>query len=318
MSIRQNTEIALEQQKKGLVFFGTGSVSLQVLQDLSSEYQTEAIIHKSTQVRGKKTTAEVEDWANKNSVTSYGVANKGELIDLFDQIGFTSQFAVLVDFGVLVPTEVIDYFSHGILNAHFSLLPAWRGADPITFALLAGDAIIGTSIMKLDIGLDTGDIVSQRSFKANQNDDQQTRTELLAEHASTQLLQILPKYLSRAIEPTPQNEQSQSSYTRRLLKSDGVMNFNKAAPQLVREINAYATWPRSSCEIDNNKIVITEATASQLQSFSQEPGSYKIIDGRLFMSCGKRTVLEIIRLQPANKKPMLALAFINGYLKKQP
>ena len=189
MSIRQNTEIALEQQKKGLVFFGTGSVSLQVLQDLSSEYQTEAIIHKSTQVRGKKTTAEVEDWANKNSVPSYGVANKGELIDLFDQIGFTSQFAVLVDFGVLVPTEVIDYFSHGILNAHFSLLPAWRGADPITFALLAGDAIIGTSIMKLDIGLDTGDIVSQRSFKANQNDDQQTRTELLAEHASTQLLQ---------------------------------------------------------------------------------------------------------------------------------
>ncbi len=316
MSIRQNTEIALEQQKKSLVFFGTGSVSLQVLLDLSSEYQIEAVVHKSTQIRGKKTTTEVEDWAQKNCVSSYGVSTKNGLIELFDQTGFTSQFAVLVDFGVLVPTEVIDYFPQGILNAHFSLLPAWRGADPITFSLLAGDVEIGTSIMKLDAGLDTGDIISQRSFNASKSDGQQIRTELLTTHASTQLLQVLPKYLNSELEPTPQNKQGQASYTRRLLKSDGLLNFNKTAVQLAREINAYLTWPRSNCEINNNTVVITEAFVSEKQSFSEKPGAYKIIDKRLFMSCGKQTVLEIKQLQPANKKPMQASAFINGYLKK--
>ena len=171
--------------------------------------------------------------------------------------------------------------------------------------------------MKLDAGLDTGDIISQRSFNASKSDGQQIRTELLTTHASTQLLQVLPKYLNSELEPTPQNKQGQASYTRRLLKSDGLLNFNKTAVQLAREINAYLTWPRSNCEINNNTVVITEAFVSEKQSFSEKPGAYKIIDKRLFMSCGKQTVLEIKQLQPANKKPMQASAFINGYLKKQ-
>ena len=138
--------------KDSIVFFGSGPVAAKSLSLLAENFEIESIITKPATV-GEMTAALAR------TVPVFAVSNKAELDKLISETSFKSQLAILIDFGIIVSRHVIDAFSHGIINSHFSVLPEWRGADPISFAILSGQAKTGVSLMLLDEGMDTGKIL---------------------------------------------------------------------------------------------------------------------------------------------------------------
>ena len=128
-----------------------------------------------------------------------------------------NELGILIDFGIIISQKVISYFHKGIVNSHFSLLPRWRGADPISFAILNGDKKTGISLMLIDEGMDTGKILSQRTFHIPPNMTTPELTERLIELSNELLLQAIPKYLMSLITPKRQPHPDRATYSRKLL-----------------------------------------------------------------------------------------------------
>ena len=142
-----------------LVFFGSGPVAASALRLLVKGFDIEAIITKPRPAhhRGE---VPILAAAQELSLPIFTAANKQELDELFSTNPVSSRLAVLIDFGIIVSQKIIDYFPLGIINSHFSLLPQWRGADPITFAILSGQARTGVSLMLLVEAMDEGPLLA--------------------------------------------------------------------------------------------------------------------------------------------------------------
>src|SRR6266545_186808 len=141
-----------------IVFFGSGPVAAESLRLLAQDFSIEAIVTKprAPHHRGE---VPVLTLAEKLHLPTHTVSSKKELSNLFEGKPFASKLGILVDFGVIIPRTVIDYFPLGIVNSHFSIQPEWRGADPITFAVLSGQKQTGVSIMLLVEAMDEGPLL---------------------------------------------------------------------------------------------------------------------------------------------------------------
>ena len=236
--------------------------------------------------------------------------NKARLNELFRGRPAKSQLAILIDFGIIISQPVIDYFPLGIVNSHFSVLPEWRGADPITFAILSGQAQTGVSLMLLVEALDEGPLLAFAEHPLTATVTAPQLTDELIALSHKLLLQTIPAYLNGSIKPVPQTATGrQTSYSRKLTKQDGVLDWHKPAARLEREVRAYLGWPRSRTTIGNTEVIVTKA---QLGAGRGQPGSLWLEDKQL----GVHTpdgVLIIDRLIPAGKKEMSAQAFLAGY-----
>lgn len=291
-----------------IVFFGSGSVAAASLQNLHKNFDVELIVTKKRPPHHKDP-APVEVFAANNNLKLEFADTKAELegIILSSQLG--SQCGIVIDYGVIISRKVIDYFSKGIVNSHFSLLPQWRGADPISFALLSGQTTTGVSLMTIDEGMDTGDIVAMQSVNISPDDTGTTLTNRLV-NVSNQLINTgLPKYLKSTLLPKPQPDNI-ITYSVKLQKQDGVLDWQKPATVLEREIRAYHDWPKSRTKFGDIDITITKAKAT---SIKQNIGELQITDDkRMFVGCRVGS-LEILELKPAGKSNMNAAAFLNGY-----
>ncbi len=294
---------------QSLVFFGTGQTSLDALKSLAESYHIEAVITKPDVT--KHSTArptEVAQWARQNAISVYKPATKAELSALTSEKQFNSSLGVVLDYGVIIPSDVIDYFAHGIVNSHFSLLPAWRGADPIRAAILNGDSTTGVTIMLIVPELDAGPILSWAETPLDTNTDAIELRATLSELNCALLPETIKLYLDGSIEPIAQDDGS-ASFTTKTRKEDGLLNPNLTAQELVRQINAYVGWPKSYFSFHNSQIVISKAAVSD---HTAPQGTLSVDNGKLSFGC-KDGSLEVIEIQPAGKKPMDAKAFINGY-----
>lgn len=150
--------------QQSVVFFGSGPVAARSLQLLSERFTIEAVVTKPRPVHHRGNFP-VIDTAEELKLPMHVVSNRSELSNLISTRPFTSQLGILIDFGILVGVDTIDYFPYGIVNSHFSVLPEWRGADPITFALLSGQPTTGVSLMMIDEGMDTGKILATKVYR---------------------------------------------------------------------------------------------------------------------------------------------------------
>jgi len=156
-----------------------------------------------------------------------------------------------------VSQAVIDYFPLGIVNSHFSLLPKWRGADPITFSILSGDRETGVSLNVLTAGMDEGPVLNQSKMELTESVDARALTEQLIIISDDLLSETIPKYLKKEIAPKPQSEDITPTYSRKLTKQDGLIDWqNKSADQILREVRAYIEWPKSYTKIEDRDIII--------------------------------------------------------------
>ncbi len=227
------------------------------------------------------------------------------------QHSFASQVAILIDFGIIVSQKVIDTFPLGIINSHFSLLPQWRGADPITFAILSGQKQTGVSLMLLVEAMDEGPLLGFGTY----NIEIDTTTPMLTAHLiqlSHELItQIVPDYVQDKIMPQPQDHKVPATYSRKLAKEDGLIDWHKPAAAIEREVRAYLGWPGSRTSLAGKDVIITKTHVVDAQA--GEPGKISVDGKQLRVVCGEGA-LSIDMLKPAGKKEMAIDAFLAGHL----
>ena len=300
----------MTKMSETIVFFGSGPVAAESLKLIARDFKIEAIVTKPST---KHEMSEVVTGA-----TVYVAQTKSELDDLIVTTRFKSQVAVLIDFGIIVSQKVISSFPLGIVNSHFSLLPLWRGADPISFSILNGDAKTGVSLMLIDEGMDTGKILVQKSLAITPDDTTQTLTKKLINLSHELLVSNLPDYISGKLRPRNQPHPNRATYSRKLTKEDGLIDWTKPAAQIEREIRAFIQWPKSRAEIAGKETIITNALVIEdpgkqpIVMNAEKPGTLTVDGKRLLITCGQG-LLEIHRLKPAGKNEMSAESFIAGY-----
>lgn len=224
-----------------------------------------------------------------------------------------AKLAVLAAYGHVVSQKVIDEFPLGIINVHPSLLPQYRGSTPIEQAILDGGSKTGVSIMKLTAGMDEGPIYKQKTVNLK---GQETKSELvqkLQEVGIQLLLEVLPGIASGKIKPRQQPHPGQATYTKRITKEDGRIDWEKPAAQIEREIRAYAGWPRSYTKLGDIDVILIQAHSAPTDF--GEIGEIEIADeeyGIVMIQTGSG-YLCISRLQPNGKKEMGMKEFLRGY-----
>ncbi len=298
----------MTKSSKTLVFFGSGSLAAQCLELLVKNFSFEAVITKPNISCGSSSNT-VENVATKNNINLLFANNTQQLDELFAEWQPVSLTGLIIDYGIVIGQSVLNSFELGIINSHFSLLPEWRGPDPITYALLSGQTKTGINLMKVATKIDQGEILCQQTVQIETGDDNRSLSDKLVIANDQLLIANLPKYLDNELIPTPQNNLP-ITYSRKIDKNDGCIDWNKPAPIIAREIKAFSAWPGSYTNIGNLRIIIRQAVAV---SDDLQPGKWLITPEKQIVIGCRVGALKILLIQPINKKPMTPQDFINGY-----
>jgi len=216
---------------------------------------------------------------------------------------------VVAAFGQILRPQVLDLPLQGCINVHAALLPRWRGAAPITAAILHGDSKTGVTIMRMDPGVDTGPILSQRAEPVHQDDTTISLSLRLSELGADLLLETLPGYLRGEILPQLQ-ENTFATYAPMLEKEDGALDFNQTAVDLERLVRAFQPWPGAYMEWTGGLLKIQRAVIAE-SSTGLHPGQRMVHLGFPAVQPGPGLLL-LTEVKPAGKKPMPGNIFLQG------
>jgi methionyl-tRNA formyltransferase len=216
---------------------------------------------------------------------------------------------VIVGYGRIVPQWMLDLPPFGNINLHASLLPKYRGAAPIQWAIARGEIISGVTTMKIDAGLDTGDILLQQEIPIALDDTAETLAPKLAEIGATLTVNTLRGLQASTIHPRKQDE-AQSSLAPILKKEDGLIDFSRPAAETLNRMRGFQPWPGAYSKFRGKNLQIWGGTALDRKS----PSSELLVEGdRLFVGCSPGTAIELLELQLEGKKRTSAADFIRGY-----
>ncbi len=231
------------------------------------------------------------------------------------------QVIIVVAYGRIIPKWMLDLPPLGNLNLHASLLPKYRGAAPIQWAIASGEQVTGATTMRIDEGLDTGDILLQREIAILESDTAVTLSPRLAQAGAELMVETLRGLESNSIQPKPQDN-SRATLAPILNKEDGRMDFSRPAEVLVNRLRGFQPWPGAFTSFRGKQLQITQAKAGEgyaihVQFGELQSGELRVSQDRLLAGGGNNTVLEILEVQPEGKKRISAREFINGYRPKE-
>ncbi|MGK7296457.1 MAG: methionyl-tRNA formyltransferase [Candidatus Wenzhouxiangella sp. M2_3B_020] len=222
---------------------------------------------------------------------------------------------VTAAYGLLLPREVLDLPSLGCWNLHASLLPRWRGASPIQQAILAGDSDTGITLMEMDVGLDTGDMLMRADTPIGTGESAGELHDRLAEMSATLLIEALDRMDDGTLpEPTPQND-ALATAAPLIRKSDALIDWRLDAGTIERRVRAYNPWPVAHGQIDGAPVRIFRARAIDDDAGNVAPGAPVTGAGgpdAIRIACG-RGVLEILELQAPGRKRVSAAQWLNAH-----
>ena len=217
--------------------------------------------------------------------------------------------AVVIAYGRILTTRHLETPRFGCINVHASLLPAWRGAGPIQWALLAGDERTGVTTMWMEEGLDTGPMLDVVDVPIEDSDDARSLGNKLAQLGAKTLITTLERLVAGSLSAIPQ-PQTGASYARILTKEDGAIDWTRPAIDLQRQVRGLTPWPGTYCGFRGKKMKIH---AAELGSGSGVPGQVLTVeDGAIEVACGDAS-LRLLRVQPPGKKAQGAADFVRGY-----
>ncbi|WP_337023694.1 MULTISPECIES: methionyl-tRNA formyltransferase [unclassified Pantoea] len=216
---------------------------------------------------------------------------------------------VVVAYGLILPKAVLDMPRLGCINVHGSLLPRWRGAAPIQRSLWAGDSETGVTIMQMDVGLDTGDMLHKLSCPITPEDTSASLYDKLAELGPQGMLDTLDLLASGKAQPEVQDE-ALVSYAEKLSKEEARLDWSLSAAQLERCIRAFNPWPVSFFLIEDQPVKVWQA--SVLPHQNKQPGEIIHADKNGIQIATADGVLNLLSLQPAGKKAMSAQDLLNS------
>ena len=220
---------------------------------------------------------------------------------------------VVVAFGIILKKDLLELPPMGCLNVHASLLPKYRGVSPVQAALLSGDTHTGCTTMKIDEGIDTGDVLMQETVDIGPGDTAGTLTGRLADLGAGLMVRTLDGLLDGLVSPQPQGDEG-STYVKKIKKTHGKIDWSLDAVDVWRRVRAMTPWPSAYTFHNKKRLILIETTAAS-------PGDPRAIPGTvmslapLTIACGDGT-LEISRLKPEGKKAMTPAAYIAGHALK--
>ena len=217
-------------------------------------------------------------------------------------------------YGEIIPKKILDIPKYSSLNVHPSLLPEYRGASPVQFAILNGEKKTGVTIIKMNEKLDQGPILANLEYLIENSEiTHQELEEELANWGVELLIEIIPDWVDGKIKSKPQDE-SKASYTRTIKKEDGKIDWNNTAEEIERQVRAFNPWPSAFCEVNDKTIKIWKASRLKHTEYSPSgpPGKvYLAPNDRIAVQCGK-DYLIIEELQFSGKKKMKVEEFLKG------
>ncbi|BGI50853.1 MAG: methionyl-tRNA formyltransferase [Arsenophonus endosymbiont of Ceratovacuna japonica] len=219
---------------------------------------------------------------------------------------------IVVAYGLIIPEIILNMIPIGCINIHGSLLPRWRGAAPVQRSILAGDKETGITIIKMDIGLDTGDILYKISCPIELNDTSLMLYKKLIKIGPIALLHTIDLLMSGKIRPEKQNNIF-ANYAKKINKDEALINWKNTAEQIERYIRAFNPWPISYFIIDDKLIKVWNAEFTNIST--SLPGTILSADKSGIKIATGKGILNILTIQPAGKKIMLVKDFLNSNYK---
>jgi methionyl-tRNA formyltransferase len=216
---------------------------------------------------------------------------------------------IVVGYGRIIPQWMLDLPSLGNLNLHASLLPKYRGAAPIQWAIASGETVTGVTTMRIDAGLDTGDILQQQELAIAPDDTAETLAPRLASIGAELMVETLRALQAGAIHPRPQDN-SQVSLAPILKKEDGLIDFSRSAADIVNRIRGFQPWPGAYTKFRGKTLQIIRARPT---TQTLPPAELHADSNRLQVGCGHHTSLELLEVQLEGKKRAPAADFLRGY-----
>lgn len=303
----------MKKISRPIVFFGTEEFSARSLRALiDADFEIAAVVTKpdSAQGRGKKIQSHpIKEIALAANIPVWQPEKVAEMSENIKEL--QNPVGVLVSYGNLIPDNILDIFDPGIINIHPSLLPKYRGPSPIESAILNGDSKTGVSIMKLTKEMDAGPIYSQVEIALEGNERSEDLYTLLASKGAELLVNTLPSILDGQLQASDQND-DETSYCKLISKSDGIIDWDKNAQTIERQIRAFHNWPKSRTVLGGIELIVAKA---HISSENGKPGDIELAEQTLKVYAGEGSLM-IDTLQPLGKKEMPIQAFLSGYKNK--
>ena len=218
---------------------------------------------------------------------------------------------IVVGYGRIIPQWMIDLPRYGNLNLHGSLLPRYRGAAPIQWAIARGESVTGVTTMRIDAGLDTGDILLQAEEPIRPEDTALTLGPRLAHSGAELMIRTLAGLANGTLQPQPQDN-SEATLAPILTKEDGLIDFSRTAVETWNRLRGFQPWPGAYTRFRGKTLQIHAAALAPEVALVQA-GHFVVEHGRLLLGFAHGTALEVHELQVEGKKRMSATDFINGY-----
>lgn len=302
--------------KLKIVFMGTPQFSVPILEALINEYNVIGVVTQPDKEVGRKkilTPTPVKECALKHNIPVFQPKKiRKEYQDIID---LNPDIIITAAYGQIVGMELLDSPKYRSINVHGSLLPKYRGGAPIQRSIMNGDEYTGITIMYMEKGMDSGDILSQRKLKIEESDNNETVFEKMSYLGRDLLLDTLPLFIEGKITPIKQNE-DEVTYAYNILPEEELLDFSKNAKAVFNHIRALSPAPGAYFFLKDEKIKIYASKVSELKH-ETEVGTIINVSKKGFMiACGEGSVLEILEIQQTGKNRISARDFANGALRK--
>lgn len=301
-----------------IIFMGTAELSCASLQKLSQagSFQIIAVVTQPDKPKGrdlKLTPSPVKILAEKLNLPVLQPLKARDENFISELRELKPDLMVVVAYGQILPQSILDLPPHGCLNVHTSLLPKYRGAAPIQWAIADGNAETGVTIMQMDAGLDTGPVLSTRRTPILPTDDSQILHDRLAQLGAELLVATIPDFIAGKISPQPQPAEG-STYAAKIRKEDAHIDWSKPAVQIWNRLRAFTPWPGAFTFLQTEtKPQLLKIWKAEVVEKSGAAGTVLAADKTgLIVGCGQGA-LRILELQREGGKRLAAEPFLSGF-----
>lgn len=296
------------------VFMGTPEFAVPTLQALIDHHQVEAVVTQPDKQRGRGKKVQfppVKEKAVEHEIPVYQPqkARDEEFVEILREIN--PDVIVVVAYGQILPESILNIPKYGCINVHGSLLPKYRGAAPIQWAVLDGEEKTGITTMYMEKGLDTGDMIDKAEIVLDPKETAGTLHDKLMEIGANLLLETLEKLENETAVRIKQND-SESCYASMLTKEMGQIDFSKSAREIECLIRGMNPWPSAYTSLNGKTLKVWEAEVLTENS-GEEPGTVIDVTKDAIVAACKEGALKLLEIQMAGKKRMKVSAFLLGY-----
>ena len=297
-----------------IVFMGTPDFAVPSLKELINEFDVKAVFTQPDRPKGrgkKLAMSPVKEVAIENNITVYQPIRLRKEIETIEEIRkINPDFIIVVAFGQILPKEVLDIPKYGCINLHASVLPKYRGAAPLNWAIINGEKVSGNTTMLMDVGLDTGDMLLKDKIKITEEMTAGDLHDKLMESGANLLVKTIKGIVNKEIIPIKQNEE-ETCYASMLNKEIAKIDWQKSAKEIHNLIRGLNPWPIAYTHYEGQMMKIYKSSYLEKENTKEAGVIVKVDKNGIEVSTGKG-ILLIEKVQFPNGKPLTIAQYLNG------